>query len=100
MIKNIVVVLLGLITIFSCGTKKEYTIDKTILGSFGAKHRDGYTDRIKLLKEKILNDSTHVGDFVDITESNIIMFAFGFMSREQRFLQLKFFKKKLMLWIL
>ena len=52
MIKNIVVVLLGLITIFSCGTKKEYTIDKTILGSFGAKHRDGYIDRIKLLKEK------------------------------------------------
>jgi len=39
MIKNIVVVLLGLITIFSCGTKKEYTIDKTILGSFGAKYR-------------------------------------------------------------
>ena len=54
----------------------------------------GYIDRIKLLKEKILKDSTHVGDFVDITESNIIMFAFGFMSREQTIPEARVFQEK------
>ena len=94
MIKNIAVVLLSLCTIFSCETKKEYTIDKTILRSFGAKHRDGYIDRIKLHKEEIAKDSTHVSDYVSITESNIIMFAFGFMSREQTIPEAKVFQEK------
>ena len=94
MIKNIAVVLLCLGTIFSCETKKEYTIDKTILRSFGAKHRDGYIDRIKLHKEEIAKDSTHVSDHVSIAESNIIMFAFGFMSREQTIPEAKVFQEK------
>ena len=94
MVKNIAVVLFGLIIIFSCGNKKEYTIDKTILGSFGAKHRDGYIYRIKLHKEKISKDSTHISDFVSIIESNIVMFAFGFMSREQTIPEAKVFQEK------
>ena len=52
MVKNKAIVILCLFTFFSCETKKEYKIDKTILGSFGAKHRDGYIDRIKLHTEK------------------------------------------------
>ena len=67
MIKIRAVVLLCLCTISSCETKKGYIIDKTILGSFGAKHRDGYIDRIKLHKEGIVKDSTHISDYLSIT---------------------------------
>ena len=94
MIKIRAVVLLCLCTISSCETKKGYIIDKTILGSFGAKHRDGYIDRIKLHKEGIVKDSTHISDYLSITESNIIMFAFGFMSREQTIPEAKIFQEK------
>ena len=94
MIKNIAVVLVCLCTIFSCETKKEYTIDKTILWSFGAKHRDGYMDIIKLHKEEIAKDSTHVSDYISIIESNIIMFAFGFMPREHTIPEAKVFQEK------
>jgi len=81
--KNGVITILCVFTILSCQTKKEHALDKVILASFGAKYRDSYIDRINFHKEQISKDSANINDYVSVAESNIIMFAFGFMSREQ-----------------
>ncbi|MDN3493531.1 tetratricopeptide repeat protein [Winogradskyella bathintestinalis] len=81
--KKIIITLCCVTTLLTCETKKEYTLDKDVLASFGAKHRDDHLTQIKYFKEQVAKDSTDVNSYVGIAERNIIIFAYGFMSRAQ-----------------
>jgi tetratricopeptide (TPR) repeat protein len=81
--KNLIIALLCVTTLLTCKTREKYTLDTDILASFGSKHRIGYGAQITHFREEAVKDSTDINNYVGIAENNIIMFAFGFMSRAQ-----------------
>tara|TARA_R110000868_G_scaffold54533_1_gene170418 strand:- start:163 stop:1173 length:1011 start_codon:yes stop_codon:yes gene_type:complete len=83
-----------LAVLISCQKKKNYQLDKNILVALGAKHRNGLTAQIEDYKAKIASDSTNIYNYLGVSETNIILYAFGFKPREQTIPEAKHMLKK------
>lgn len=72
-----------LITLISCQPTNKYELDKDILTALGKKHRVAYEDLAEEYKERIIRDSTDTEAMYGLAEAEIILYIFGFTSRDE-----------------
>jgi len=87
MIKSTIVSLL-IIFLFAfqpsvCQPSEKQGLNEEILASMGTKFRTEYTLAAEDLKAKIAEDSTNVEALIGLAETKILLFIFGFTSREE-----------------
>jgi tetratricopeptide (TPR) repeat protein len=70
-----------------CAAPNKYTINDEVLYAMGAEHRQFFENQIKIQEVQIEKDSTDSKAYLDIAESQVILFIFGFKARHQTFPQ-------------
>ena len=83
MIRKSILLLLIIFIYSSCQSPKQYEINIDILSALGAKHRIEYESLAKNLKLDIIEDSSNVDALLSFSETQIILYIFGFISREE-----------------
>ncbi len=83
MIRKSILLLLIIFIYSSCQSPKQYEINTDILSALGAKHRLEYESLAKNLELEIVEDSASVDALLSFAETQIILYIFGFTSREE-----------------
>lgn len=82
MIKSNLPILL-LFLLYACQTEEKPTWNEETLASLGGKFRTAYFEAGSDLEARIEDDSTDVEALVQLAETNIILYIFGFTSRQE-----------------
>jgi tetratricopeptide (TPR) repeat protein len=69
--------------LIACQPRKKQTLPEDILTSLGNKFKTEYTLAAENFTAQIANDSLNVEAYLGVAETNIILYIFGFTSREE-----------------
>ena len=83
MIRKSILFLLIIFIYSSCQSPEQYEIKTDILSALGEKHRIEYENIAKKLELVIAKDSSNVDAILSYAETQIILYIFGFTSREE-----------------
>lgn len=83
MSKTNALILLSICFLMGCKPKQEITINWDILTSLGTKYKNDFSDLSNIYTAEIAKDSMNVEAYVGLAESEILLFAFGYIPREQ-----------------
>ncbi|MFT6866268.1 MAG: tetratricopeptide (TPR) repeat protein [Cyclobacteriaceae bacterium] len=75
-------ILLIIVLIISCSSPDPVGLDMKILSSLGAKHRNDWEKLAAGYEEKVILDSADVTAWLALAETKVIIYIFGFTSRE------------------
>ncbi len=77
-------VLIPLAFLFTaCQSSQKQEINQETLSSMGAKFKNEYTQAAQDFAAQITNDSTDIEAYLGLAEMNVILYIFGFSSREE-----------------
>ena len=76
-------VILFLLFLFACQLNEKKRLNEEVLVSLGNKFKSAYIQTADDLKTQILKDSTNAEALLGLAETNVILYIFGFMSREE-----------------
>lgn len=82
MIKSTALLLLTFLAI-ACQSRQKQELNQELLSSMGAKFKNEYTQAAQEFAAQIASDSTHVEAYLGLAEMNVILYIFGFSSREE-----------------
>ena len=75
--------ILTLLLFFACQSQKKHELNPEILASLGGKYQMEFSQAANDFKNQIGADSTNVEARLGLAETNIILYIFGFKSREE-----------------
>lgn len=81
--KIILHIVLIIVVLFGCHPNGKFTLNKEILASLGSKHKIEFGKLVDLYKDQIQKDSLNVEAYVGLAESEILLFAFGYIPRKE-----------------
>jgi tetratricopeptide (TPR) repeat protein len=81
--RNSVVSIVISLVLLACQTETKIEIDQNILSSLGEKHKIGFEKLSKSYEQNIAKDSLNAEAYVDLAESKIILYVFGFIPRNE-----------------
>lgn len=74
---------ISLVIVSACQPKKELTINKETMASLGEKHKIEFAGLANYYKDQIVKDSLNTELYVGLAESEILLFAFGYIPNEE-----------------
>ncbi len=77
--KTLLTFILSICLLISCQQKEKYHLDKTILASLGTKHKVEFQELGDYYEDLVMKDTTDVEALVGIAESEILVYAFGYV---------------------
>jgi tetratricopeptide (TPR) repeat protein len=83
MMRNVLFICVFTFLLASCQNPEKQELDQEIMASMGGRIKTGYTDAVKYMHALIKEDSTHAELYTGLAETQIILYIFGFSSREE-----------------
>lgn len=77
--KIIITSVLSICLLISCQQKEKYSFDKEILASLGTKHKIEFQKLETFYEDQVKKDDTDVEALVGVAESEILIYAFGYV---------------------
>lgn len=71
------------VVLFACQERQEYGLNEEILFSLGNKSKMEFSQMATDFREQIASDSTNIEALLGLTEMEIILYVFGYNSREE-----------------
>ena len=76
-------ILLSLVFLFSCGSVEKMGPDEEVLASLGGEVKRSFLESEAIFETQLLGDSSNLSVLTELAETRIILYIFGFSSREE-----------------